>query len=78
MTDSSHETSQPHMACSSKSKTVRVRAPTAARVDEGRQVQTSTAVLANRALDGLSSLPRDDSHELLTGTDAQTNTDAAS
>ena len=43
---------------------------TAARVDEGRQAQTNTAALAKRALDELSSLPRDDSLELFTGTDA--------
>ena len=35
-------------------------------------------VLANKALDELSSLPRDDSLELFTGTDAKTKTDAAS
>ena len=49
---------------------------TAATVDEGRQVQTSTAALALGALDELSSSPRDDSLELLTKTEAKPNTAA--
>ena len=53
-------------------------AGTAARVDEGRQVQTGTAAFANRALDELSSVPQDDSFELFTGTDAKPNNEAAS
>ena len=94
VTGSSHETRQPHMACSSKSQECRLDDSAvecsktkgkerfspdqgsdlrrrAARVDEGREVQTSTVELSDRALDVLSSLPRYDSLVLFTGTHAK-------